>query len=116
MARRPEQPTPIDELLQPPGAADDPYGTSLFEDHPPQYLPTSKQERINRFRAEDLHERGIPSFRNASGDISAVTDESGAPLSGFDSRHNTAYDSKGEAKLISSGPTGPPALKNPVAE
>ena len=44
----------------------------------------------NRLKAQDLSERGIPYFRNESGDVSEVTDDTGAPLLHHDKVHGIA--------------------------
>lgn len=117
----------LDELTQVPDSKPsefaDPFGDSFFRqpgqnDPPapnPLDPPTSKAAYADRIRAEDLQARGIPTFRNASGTTSAITDETGAALTGFDARHNIAYDSKGEPKAITYGESGPPVLKDPFA-
>jgi hypothetical protein len=91
----------------------DPFGDPLAHSFDE---PSSKSARVNRMRAEDLGARGIPAYRNASGDVSAVTDATGAALSGLDARHGIAYDSQGQAKQISYGESGPPILEDPFAK
>jgi hypothetical protein len=79
-----------------------------------QAPPIGRQRSVtNRIRAEDLAARGIPSYRNASGDVSAVRDESGAALTGFQQKAGIAYDSKGQPKQISYDETGPPKISDP---
>lgn len=117
----------LDELTQAPDRKPsefaDPLGDSFFHQPAqneapapdPLARPTSQAAYADRIRAEDLQARGIPTFRNASGTTSAITDETGAALTGFDARHNIAYDSKGEPKAITYGESGPPILKDPFA-
>lgn len=78
--------------------------------------PTHQQRRQNILKASDFADRGIPAYKNDHGDVTAVTDESGKALSALDSTHSIAYDSKGEPREISMGPTGPPVLKDPFAD
>jgi tRNA G10 N-methylase Trm11 len=99
----------------------DPYSDSFFKE--PSKLsggeaagvpPPARQRSVtNRIRAEDLAARGIPSYRNASGDVSAVRDEGGAALTGFQQKAGIAYDSKGQPKQISYDETGPPKISDP---
>jgi hypothetical protein len=120
----------FDELSEPPDRPPvelnkDPFGDSLF--HEPSafasnddpFLPpraAARAERVReRIKAEDLQARGIPTYRNASGGISPITDDTGTALTAFDTRHNIAYDSKGEPKQISYDETGPPKLSDPFA-
>lgn len=115
----------LDELTQPPESKPtefaDPLGDSFFhqpaQNEQPATLtrPTTRQAYVERIKAEDLQARGIPTFRNASGGVSPITDETGTALTGFDTRHNIAYDSKGQPKQISYDETGPPKLSDPFA-
>ena len=94
---------------------EDPYvaGTAVQPDLPAE----SGNASHNRMRAADLAQRGIPMYRNASGDVTELTDESGAALTHFDRGNEIAYDSKGQPKLISyDSDTGPPTLKDPFAD
>lgn len=120
--------SPLDELVDLPGgeAELDPYlNPPLAGELPAQTdkrfvreerRAVRDESRSNTIKAKDLGQRGIPSFINASGDVSEVRDETGAPLTGHDKRHNIAYDSRGEPKLITFGPEGPPILKDPFAD
>jgi hypothetical protein len=75
-----------------------------------------QQQQGNRLKASDLADRGIPTYRDAAGGVSPVTDETGAPMLHMDKRNNIAYDSQGNPKVLSyEGETGPPALKDPFA-
>jgi Inorganic Pyrophosphatase/Type III restriction enzyme, res subunit len=80
-----------------------------------QPAPAPSRNALNRMRAEDLSARGIPTYRDASGDVAAIRDESGAALTGFQSKSGIAYDAKGEPKQISYDETGPPKLSDPFA-
>jgi hypothetical protein len=115
--------TPPRERPRPTQVNQDPFGDSFFNEpsitagNDEQFLPpraAARREHVReRMKAEDLSARGIPFFKNASGGVSAVTDESGAALTNLDARHNIAYDSKGQPKLIAYGEEGPPLLKDP---
>jgi tRNA G10 N-methylase Trm11 len=120
----------LDELTQPPDRPPvelnkDPYGdsffheTSAFASNDEPFLPpraAARNQRIQeRIKAEDLQARGIPTYRNASGGISPITDDTGTALTAFDTRHNIAYDSAGQPKQISYDETGPPKLSDPFA-
>jgi hypothetical protein len=119
----------FDELSDPPARKvelnKDPLGDSFFHEqsafasNDEPFLPpraAARESRIReRIKAEDLQARGIPTFRNASGGVSPITDDTGTALTGFDTRHNIAYDSQGQPKLISYGESGPPKLSDPFA-
>jgi hypothetical protein len=114
---------PPSERERPTRVNPDPFGDSFFHEpsitagNDEQFLPPRAAARRDavrtRMKAEDLAARGIPFFKNASGGVSAVTDESGAALTNLDARHNIAYDSAGQPKLIAYGESGPPLLKDP---
>lgn len=114
----------LDDLRRPGEAITDPYADLTHDFRTPSEVdaaaapppPSRVQSAQNRIRAADLADRGIPTFRNASGDVSAITDETGTALSAFDSRHNIAYDSKGQPKQISYAETGPPIVSDPFAK
>lgn len=73
----------------------------------------TQRAQTNRVAAEDLRLRGIPTQVNASGDVSAVTDESGSFMTNFDPKNGIAYDSQGNAKAIkSNGLYAPPTVKD----
>lgn len=102
------------DLLSDPGESVD-YADPYTQPTAP-IPPMSRQKSlVNRVRAEDLAARGIPTFRNASGDVAPVTDETGAALNAFDSRNNIAYDSAGQPKKISYGEEGPPIVEDAFA-
>lgn len=78
-------------------------------------IPGPIQQRVNRFKAEDLATRGIPMYTTASGDVAPIKDDTGASLTSLDARNNIAYDSKGQPKEIVYGEKGPPTLTDPFA-
>jgi hypothetical protein len=81
-----------------------------------QQAQASSQERIqNRLKAQDLADRGIPTFRDASGGVTPVTEpDTGAPLLHYDPKNEIAYDSQGNPKSISyESESGPPVLRDP---
>lgn len=89
--------------------------------HPP--LPgefpaetVTREAAQNRIRARDLADRGIPTYADSRGDVKAVTDDTGKALTGLDSTHNIAYDSKGNPQTISYGADGPPIVKDAFAD
>jgi hypothetical protein len=111
--------SPLDDLIDMPGPVGDEMRRQATDAIPPGELPADTEKRKivqNRFKAEDLAARDIPSFRNASGDVSAVTDETGKALTHFDDKHGIAYDSAGNPKLVSyDSESGPPTLRDPFA-
>jgi hypothetical protein len=120
--------SPLDELTKPAGALTDPTGTSLFGTRGPiadpfgepgseqAIPPPTRTAAANRLRAEDLASRGIPTYRDDSGRVTAVRDDSGAALTHFDRAHGIAYDSEGNPKSINYGETGAPTLKDPFED
>lgn len=71
----------------------------------------TQKRRVALIAASDLKKRGIP-FTNTPSGPSPITDETGASLSGLDSRHNIAYDSSGNPRSIHDDAT----LGDPYAE
>lgn len=109
--------SPLDDLLSSPTEVGDVLRKQYTDPPPAGETPedtATAQQGLNRIKAKDLADRGIPSFRDAHGDVAAVTDDTGAPLTNLDDRHGIAYDSKGQPKSINyASETGPPTLSNP---
>lgn len=109
----------LDDLIDQPGPVGDELRQQRTDPPLPTELPgdTTKRKVVeNKIKAEDLASRDIPSFRNAGGDVSAVTDDTGQALTHYDANSGIAYDSKGNPKAISyDGEKGPPSVKDPFA-
>lgn len=102
--------TPLDELLDTPDSEQ--VAQQLSQVVPAGETPAA----ANRVKAADLASRGIPSFTDAYGDVSPVTDETGAALTHLDKSHGIAYDSAGQPKSVSyDDEFGPPTVKDPFA-
>lgn len=78
-----------------------------------QYTQQAQQERRGRLQADDFTARDIPSYKDDSGNVQPVRDETGAALTSFDPRHGIAYDSSGSPQKLTYGETGPPKLTDP---
>lgn len=80
-------------------------------------LITESQQtaRLQREAATDYAQRGIPTFKDTTGNIQPVRDGDGAALTHFDKRNNVAYDSTGSPKALRFGETGAPELADPYA-
>ena len=66
----------------------------------------TQRAQLNRVKAEDLGQRGIPTFRNAAGDVTPVT--------GYDPKNEIAYTKQGNAVKINKGTqSGVPELQDP---
>ncbi len=71
-------------------------------------LSASMQRAEARIKADDLSRRGIAFYTTPSGP-KEITDPTGAPLTGFDKKHQVAWDSAGDPQQISFDPgTGEP--------
>jgi predicted RNA methylase len=90
----------------------DPFSDSFFQE-PGIGQKAPPKQAINRVKAADLSARGIPTYKDASGDVAPVKDESGAPLTGLSAKTGIAYDSQGSPKQISYGDEGAPTLSDP---
>jgi hypothetical protein len=81
--------------------------------------PADTEKRFQaeqKLKAEDFEDRGVPTFRDTTGEVRPVTDESGQALSGFDKPSSIGFDSQGQPKKIGSDPvTGAPSLSDPFA-
>lgn len=109
--------SPLDDLLSSPdemGQTERLFQTNNLQAGEDWQGATQRVKQENRMRAEDLQSRGIPTFTDENGDVSAVHDETGSPLSGLDKATGIAYDSKGQPKKINfTTETGPPELSDP---
>lgn len=58
----------------------------------------AQTQRVNygRMKAQDLASRGIPYDTSGRGNVSEITDDTGAPLSNADKANKIAYDSSGK--------------------
>lgn len=122
-------PSPIDELLNLPGEVGDTARTAAENARLPGEMPGEYQDRlistaetqrratneINRIKGRDLAARKIPSYTDPAGNVTPVTDATGAVLTNFDAPNNIAYDSKGKAMQLNYGETGPPAVEDALA-
>lgn len=99
---------------------------SDFESAPlPYETPAMTQGRVQqgqtqriqygRMKAEDLASRGIPYDTSGRGNVSEITDDTGAPLSNADKANKIAYDSSGKPVDYSQKDptTGKRVLRNP---
>ena len=123
----------LDELSAPPGSPESVNAPSEFDRQNAQRnaqfekefnqfpsdqteaAPNRLQVKANRFKAEDLASRGIPSYRDVQGDVGAVRDPdtSEALTTG---KETIAYNQAGQPRAIKYGETGPPTVTDPFAD
>lgn len=117
--------SPLDALLGMPGPAGDVQRDFVASAPQPNETPSmtagrnyqesQQRARVQRYRAEDLAKRHVPTSTDTAGNVDAVRDETGAALTQFDSRHGIAYDSTGAPRKLVYGETGGPKMVDPFA-
>lgn len=113
-------PSPLDSLVNMPGAGADVAREQLANPAMPLETPSDTRDRvadtqkqhatIQRVRAADLAARDIPTYRTPDGTVEAVRGGDGAALTKFDRRNNLAWDGSGNPVGLEYGEAGAPKL------
>jgi hypothetical protein len=113
--------SPFDELSLMPGAAGDVERERLVDPPLPYESPADTALRqqtaakegarafaaSQRIKAGDLARNQFASYTDPSGTVSAVTDETGAPITNYNKRANVGWDSMGNPVQVNVTPDGP---------
>lgn len=71
------------------------------------------QYGVNRMKASALAQSGVPSYTDpATGNVSPVTDTTGAPVTQYDKKSNVGYDGGGFPVQLRQSPAGPPMVED----
>lgn len=77
----------------------------------------AQNQQAQRIKGEDLMLKGNAVATDANGNVGAINDETGAPLTNYNPRTGIGYDSQGQARQVkSNGLNAPPSLKDPFAD
>jgi hypothetical protein len=119
--------SPLDDLVASGAETADAVNRQITNPPLPGELPSQQvqreaqegivEDRRNRIKASQLAARGLAPYQNPeTGAVAPVTDQTGVPITQFDSNNNIGYDAAGAPVEVSFDPYGNPKTKDPFAD